>query len=189
VGLPVFVVTQRTHTLRDVHRGWIMDWDDSSRLFLISFGDAPLPGEQMGRQLVEDTPFSAFDDRPGTPRAVKSRPGQQRFKFAVFKRYGPQCGVCSVAVVDLLQAAHIIPKDVYGSDDARNGLVLCANHHLAYDAGLFTIDPDDLTVWVKPDGPTSQALGLMATHLRLLRASPHVDALRWRFSRWMSAST
>jgi putative restriction endonuclease len=188
LGLPVFVISQRDHTRRDVRRAWVAEWDDASRLFLITFEDAPsrepLNGEPAAHAIPDDAPFSAFTSDRGTYRAVRDRPGQQQFKFAVLKRYGPKCGVCDVSVVDLLQAAHIIPKEQRGTDDPRNGLVLCANHHLAFDAGLFAIDPDTLALRVKPDGPTSQALCLAATHLSQVHGSPHDEALTWRFARW-----
>jgi hypothetical protein len=87
-------------------------------------------------------------------------------------------------VVDLLQAAHLIPKEAQGSDDPRNGLVLCANHHLALDAGLFGIEPGSLALHFRSDGPTMKALGVTAAQLRPLRARPHETALAWRYERW-----
>ncbi len=191
--LPVFVITQRTHALRDVHRGWVVDCDDESSLFLISFAESP-PRSQSSDGLAtatigEEEPFVAFDVTQRRLREAKDRPGQQRFKFAVFKRYGPKCGVCSVSVVNLLQAAHIIPKEDQGSDDPRNGLVLCANHHLAYDAGQFAIEPDSLTLHLKPGGPSAQALSLTVAKLSPLCELPHPDALGWRFAHWRRATT
>jgi HNH endonuclease len=37
------------------------------------------------------------------------------------------------------EAAHIIPKELQGTDDPRNGLALSRSVHWAFDAGLFTI--------------------------------------------------
>ena len=59
----------------------------------------------------------------------------------------------------MLQAAHIRPVSENGSDDPRNGLVLCANHHLAFDANLFAFDPETLEVVYKPSGVTGVDLG------------------------------
>ena len=43
----------------------------------------------------------------------------------------------------LVQAAHIVPVHVSGSNDfTSNGLALCATHHLAYDGGLLGVAPD-----------------------------------------------
>ena len=40
------------------------------------------------------------------------------------------------------EAAHIIGKDVLGTDDPRNGLALSRTAHWAFDHGLFTISPE-----------------------------------------------
>jgi predicted restriction endonuclease len=44
----------------------------------------------------------------------------------------------------LLDAAHVRAYRDKGSDDPRNGLVLCATHHRAFDKKLFAIDPSTL---------------------------------------------
>src|SRR6266478_1858406 len=59
--------------------------------------------------------------------------GQQRFRFHVLAKYGPQCAVCSISHPQLLKAAHMRGKADQGCDDWRNGIVLCATHH---DASL-----------------------------------------------------
>jgi hypothetical protein len=51
-----------------------------------------------------------------------------------------------LVIIDLLQAAHLRRKAEGGSDHPRNGLVLCALHHLAYDRGLWAIEPSSLEV-------------------------------------------
>jgi hypothetical protein len=113
--------------------------DDLSRTFLIAFGSDPPTATNADE--IDDAPFILSTPDQGARREVKTRQGQQRFKFRVFKRYGPQCVVCGLAVAEMLDAAHICPKLAEGSDDPRNGLVLCANHHRAFDAELFAIDP------------------------------------------------
>ena len=41
-----------------------------------------------------------------------------------------------------VDAAHIVPRSMFGSDDARNGLALCKRHHWAFDKGMLGIDDD-----------------------------------------------
>ena len=43
--------------------------------------------------------------------------------------YGDRCAVCGV------EAAHVMWLQAGGPDDVRNGLVLCALHHAAFDRG------------------------------------------------------
>lgn len=116
---------------------------------------------------------------------VIGRKNQQRFKFQVFKRYGPKCAVCGLEIPTLLQAAHLVPKERQGSDDPRNGLVFCANHHLAFDANLFGIMPETLEFCFKPLGPDAQALQICFKDLSYLERMPHEEALEWRYSYWV----
>jgi hypothetical protein len=207
LGLPLFVIIGRTHTTRDVRLGWVTDWDDESKQFLIVYSESrALRQESLLDQseavqpleLRSDTvhfddhnedhddnlPFALHSTQAGKRHLAKSRMGQQQFKFHVFKRYGPKCAVCSMRIPEVLQAAHIVPVEEDGANDARNGLVLCANHHLALDAGLFAIDPISLAVLVTESDPGREALGISETHLSPLRHQPHGEALTWRFEQW-----
>jgi hypothetical protein len=124
LGLPVFVITPgRTSVSRTVHLGWVEDWDDRAKWFLISFGTSPPPARIP--ELDQDVPFALTDESIRRKAFRDVREGQQRFKFRVFKRYGPACAVCGIEVPEVLDAAHLCPKDRKGSDDPRNGLVLC----------------------------------------------------------------
>jgi hypothetical protein len=154
---------------------------------LIKFGTEPPAYAQADD--TDDTPFVlSVADRRGK-REVKIRPSQQRFKFQVFKRYGPRCVVCELTVPELLDAAHICPKLTEGSDDPRNGMVLCANHHRAFDAGLFAIDPSSLEIHCRPDGPDRHALGLNFTSINHLHKPPHIRALSWLWTEWKKTVT
>jgi hypothetical protein len=68
-----------------------VDWDDESRLFLITFGEEPPQRQPIGEwattALPEEEPFVVFDASQGRGRVVRDGPDQQRFKFAVLKRY------------------------------------------------------------------------------------------------------
>ena len=64
------------------------------------------------------------------------------FMKRVIAAYDYRCCVCDVQL-DLIEAAHIVPAGAdLSSDDTRNGLCLCANHHQAYDDGLLGVHPD-----------------------------------------------
>ena len=41
-----------------------------------------------------------------------------------------------------MQGAHIVPVSITPNYSTRNGLALCANHHLAYDNNLFLVERD-----------------------------------------------
>ena len=180
--LPVFVVTPgRTSSSRNVHKGWIEGWDDEAELFLVTFAEDPpaRPPSDAG-----ESPFVLESEITRSRRSVVARPNQQRFKFAVLKLYGPICAVCDFPVTDLLQAAHLRGKAEGGSDDPRNGLVLCALHHLAYDRGLFAIEPTSLELRALPAGPDPAALRLSRRSLQHLPKKPHLEALQYAWTSW-----
>jgi putative restriction endonuclease len=158
--------------------------NDEVQLFLVLFGDAaptyaPAPEQEEVFSLTDDTPMR---------RAVANvRARQQVFRFQVLAQYGSRCAICSITHPSLVKAAHIRGKREKGSDDWRNGLPLCSTHHDAYDAQLFVIQPDTLSIVTGPDiSPT--AIGLGADVLAVKHGKPHRDALEWRFeltqSKW-----
>ena len=50
------------------------------------------------------------------------------------------CHVCGCGNQIILEAAHIIAVKDFGSDDERNGMCLCRNHHKMFDAGQLSAD-------------------------------------------------
>lgn len=184
LGLPIFVITcPSPHSAnKEVYLGWVEDWDDEAGLFLITFG-TDRPPRSVPRE-IDDQPFELATKVSTARREVTARQGQQRFKFLVFRRYGPRCAVCGIGSLEVLDAAHLRPKNKNGSDDPRNGLVLCATHHRAFDAGLFSIHPETLAIHTRPHGPDHEALRITYPDLSHLPKKPHVDALKWAWELW-----
>lgn len=96
--------------------------------------------EQVAEIETEDLP------REGREREgiVKIRVNQQFFRKAVLAAYDFKCCITGLAVVDLLNASHIVPwsSDEKNRANPRNGLCLNALHDRAFDRGLMTIKPD-----------------------------------------------
>lgn len=87
-----------------------------------------------------------------TTSNTTSRVGQSDFRAAVRDRYGDECLLCGISEVGLLQASHILDwsdNEAYRGDPV-NGLLLCYNHHRAFDLNLFTMTGDGKVV-VSPD--------------------------------------
>jgi hypothetical protein len=75
----------------------------------------------------------------------------EAFKKAVREAYDGSCAVCgnnrvSPDGIPEVEAAHIYPKGLNGSDDVRNGLALCRLHHWAFDTGWISISDDYLVL-------------------------------------------
>jgi hypothetical protein len=184
--VPVFVITvsQVDTTKRDIYFGYVTMWDDRAKVFIIEFGlnETTIVAKETGE------PFELKVAAPKETYEVTKRPTQAAFRIAVVRRYGAQCAVCEIAVIDLLDAAHLVSKAEEGSDDPRNGLPLCALHHRAFDKELFTIRPDTLSVVTKQYGPSTSELGITKDALGHLKAKPHHSALGYRWEKWLKAS-
>jgi hypothetical protein len=187
LGLPLFVVVQPDATSRRVvHLGWVEEWDDAGELFLITFAGsqpASLPSVNQEDELPFDLERESDTSRKGSRL---SRPGQSRFNFLVFRRCGTECAVCAVSTKALLDAAHLRAHRDRGTNDPRNGLVLCATHHRALDNHLFGVEPESGVVMVK-DGLTLETLGITKKTLEHLPARPHAAALEWCWSKFHPA--
>lgn len=176
LGLPLFVVITPTRgsRVRDVRRGWVVDHDDDLQMTLISFEEADY--EPSDADDIDSLEFHLKGRGKFGRTWAKTRPGQGAFRFRVLRRYGRRCAFCDIDHDGLLHAAHLCPVEAGGSDDPRNGLVLCLNHHRAFDLGLLRIDPETLdVVAVSPPSRT----GRVRKSIRHLSRHPADDALRW----------
>jgi hypothetical protein len=181
LGLPIFVILpgKTSASKRSVQLGWVVDFDDESRQFLILFGQKK---PDYGSAPAPESPFELIGGAAARKAMVKARPGQQRFRFQVLAQYGCKCAVCPITHSSLIKAAHICDKAHNGSDDWRNGVPLCSTHHDAFDAHLFIIHPDTLKIETLPGVPPS-SIGVTETVLAPLRYRPHDQALSWRLDR------
>ncbi|MGA8890238.1 MAG: HNH endonuclease [Anaeromyxobacteraceae bacterium] len=186
--LPIFVITNAEDSTdaRDVRMAWVEEWDDSDKVFLIDFGPTP----QVPQPIPEpEAPFALeAEGKTGTAQ-IETRLGQQRFKIECIAYYGASCAVCGLSIRQLLDGAHIRPKKEKGSDDPRNGLILCAIHHRAYDAGFFSVEPDSFQIRTLEGGPTLEELRVRHGSVTHLTRKPHPDALRWAWERWKKRSS
>jgi hypothetical protein len=102
------------------------------------------------------------------------------FSREVVTAYGRVCAMCALDF-GLVQGAHIFPASAPGSsDDVRNGVSLCGNHHAAFDQHLVYVDPKSREIVLHPNvlaGRTeSEACeAFVTTTLPVLR-SPRIKA-------------
>jgi putative restriction endonuclease len=117
--------------------------------------------------------------------STRQRPGQRLFKLKVIQRYGPRCPLSGVTVPEMLEAAHLVPDADGGVTDPRNGVLMNAALHRAFDAGLFAIHPETYSVVTRP-GLSLADLGINVTTIADLHKKPHPDAIEWRYNWWIS---
>lgn len=180
-NIPVFVITTSTidPTRREVKKGFVRDWDDVNKTFLIESGK--IPEYTKDGAFSEDIPFRLTRKRK---RSLSSgSESNPRFTFDVFKRYGHCCAVCTMDVEGLVSAAHIRPVSENGSDDPRNGIPLCQNHLAAFDTFYFTIHPGSYQIVTRENGPSKKELGIQVEDILTLKALPDRMALQWHYRR------
>jgi putative restriction endonuclease len=144
--------------------------------------------EQEQREL---NPFSLFDNAADLVETRTTRVARSAaFKRRLLPLYDFRCAVCGLAHADAngiweAEAAHIVPRSLKGSDDARNGLALCRSHHWAFDRGLFGIKPNRQIV-LRPaaaaDGRNSHLLPFSGQPVKQPSnpaLNPAPDALAW----------
>jgi putative restriction endonuclease len=88
----------------------------------------------------------------------------------------------------MLDGAHVVPVANGGSDDPRNGLLLSASHHRAYDKHLWSINPNTLEIETSPKGPNLRQMKFERTdvgHLQEAGTLPHLDALEIRYEMFL----
>jgi putative restriction endonuclease len=85
----------------------------------------------------------------GSPVEVRPRIGQSSFRVLVTDAYQRRCAITGESTLMVLEAAHIVPYSGEGGHDIRNGLLLRADFHRLFDAGLVSVTPD-LQVRVSP---------------------------------------
>lgn len=207
---PVLVIKQlsdKTHKRGTRYKllglGMIEGFDQEAQLFKIrevtieAFHRRTSSSEILHDELIETAlqlqaleawaPF-AMEDRAIYKVAKAKR--DAAFRKIVLENYDNTCAITQSKFVhgDLVeaQAAHIISKEVNGTDDPRNGVAMSQTVHWAFDQGIFTIS-DQYEVVVHPRAAEAKhrnfslldlngkAINLPADEAGL----PHQDALLW----------
>ncbi len=182
--IPIFVIINNGKW-RQVKRAWVTGDDDMGRLFLIEFG------KQKPQELaieLDQVSFAVRTKRKLSIDQVVRVERNPRFKFQVLQRHARRCVVTGLSVVDMLDAAHVVPVADGGSDDPRNGLLLSASHHRAYDKHLWSINPTTLEIETSPKGPSLKRMKFERTdvsHLQENGTLPHVEALEIRYATFL----
>ena len=111
------------------------------------YADSGDPFKEQIQEFIESEKL--FIDREKIKSQVNRTYRNPKFRKKVLAKYGSVCACCDIAIETLLEAAHIIPVENNGNDDAGNGIPLCPTHHTAFDNFLFTINPSDKSIIYK----------------------------------------
>lgn len=104
------------------------------------------PNEGLSKEDEAEYQHTETDDRENVLRGIRARRGQQKFREDLCKRYNSTCVITGCKILDILEAAHIMPHRGKKDNHPSNGLLLRADIHTLYDLNLIAIDPKNLHV-------------------------------------------
>ncbi|MDP3349458.1 MAG: HNH endonuclease [Hydrogenophaga sp.] len=114
--------------------------------------ETDLLAAQGDEQVQESGSFQLFDSLASTTISMVKRIARSlAFRISILSLYDERCSICGQALQDPkgfseLDAAHVVPRALLGSNDARNGFALCKRHHWAFDKGLIGVSDARLVV-------------------------------------------
>ncbi|MGO4155990.1 HNH endonuclease [Cupriavidus sp. YAF13] len=125
-------------------------------------------------------PHSLEDARRKTLAAIVRRQGQPTFRRELLRAYGDRCAISGCDVLEVLEAAHIVPYRGPQTNHVSNGLLLRTDLHTLFDLGLLGIQPKTKVVAVAAALRSTEYGALHGNKLRLpavLRDYPNEAAL------------
>lgn len=120
---------------------------------VLTTSSPPVSDDDLDSALAEENeretaPFNLIDPEAVVTISTVTKVARCiAFRKIVLEQYEETCAVCNEALrtpsgLVEIDAAHIVPRSLSGTDDARNGFALCKRHHWAFDKGLFGIGDD-----------------------------------------------
>ncbi|WP_437941118.1 HNH endonuclease [Sorangium sp. So ce341] len=125
---------------------------------------------------------STRDSREKIMRSIRARRGQRAFRQVLRARYGDRCVVSGCTLVDILEAAHIVPYRSTSDNHPENGLLLRTDLHTLFDLDLMGIHPNRFTAHFHPAITDATYQRFEGTRLRFTnssRPSKSALAVRW----------
>jgi hypothetical protein len=95
-------------------------------------------------------PASVEDARDRVLATIVRRRGQASFRCELLKAYEGRCAVTRCGVVQILEAAHIVPYRGATTNHPANGILLRSDLHTLFDLGLLAVDEQTMQLVVSP---------------------------------------
>ncbi len=121
------------------------DWPTSTvvgKRYDTAYGEGERIYQQVMDKLNHQHPMSAANPIKYTEGISKHRLGQGAFRILVTDAYHRRCAVSGEKTLPVLQAAHIKPYAMDGTNDVTNGILLRSDLHTLFDDGYLTITKD-----------------------------------------------
>tara|TARA_Y100000591_G_C21772421_1_gene666289 strand:- start:69 stop:1211 length:1143 start_codon:yes stop_codon:yes gene_type:complete len=187
-NLPIFIVLglEKNKSNKEIRFGYVKSHNDQRKTSLIEFKiDKKFILSPKFEEITETTEdeddLPLFNSNKQGKQGYSKRRGNNQPKFSsdVFSYYENECAVCGINF--FLDAAHIIPVKHRGSDNKKNGILLCKNHHKAFDDNCFKIDPKTLKIEFIEN---QSKLRILKNDINHLRNKPAKKYLEWRYKNY-----
>lgn len=188
-NIPIFIILglEKDNSKKEIRFGYVQSYNDNQKSFLIEFKNTKdknsIPIEEVIEENQElDVEVPLFTTNRNRKKTTSSSRGnnQPKFNSDLFRYYENKCAVCDIGY--FLDAAHIIPVKDNGSDNKLNGLILCKNHHKAFDDQYFKIHYETLNIEVVK-GSTDK-LKILRKNINHLKNKPGKKFLEWRYNKY-----
>ena len=133
---------------------------------------------------ADEKPFEPKNEKDARERieqTIVQRRGQRRFRDSLISAYEGKCAITGCSILDVLEAAHIVPYRGEHTDKTPNGLLLRADLHTLFDCRLVAIDPATMEVLLAPRIADSEYKKWCGRRIRIPKnpeAQPNTEALR-----------
>lgn len=179
LGLASALTSQRVPTARDKSNQPLLKPRNNSKL-----DDLTRIASEVEESGYFD-PSNETDARKRVTQEIVQRQGQSRFRQQLIEAYRGRCAVTGCSVLEVLEAAHVVPYRGEQTNTVANGLLLRADIHTLFDLNLLGINPDDFTVTIAECALGGTYNKLNGKKLRLPRRSGRDQfqkllRIRWR---------
>jgi putative restriction endonuclease len=121
-------------------------------------------------------PNDILDGRRRIISSVVQRQGQSEFRQRLLDIYKGRCAISGCSVVQVLEAAHIMPYLGPHTNHLSNGLLLRADLHTLFDLGLLAVDTKTMTVIVSPQLENTPYSELLSVQIYLPKEKSFVPS-------------
>ena len=190
--VPIFIVLgiNNDTSSKEIRLGYIKSQNHEQKLCLVEFQNN---NNLIINSEIEDKIFEEDDDNDDDDlfnssskkkRSISTNRSnnQPKFRADVFRYYENKCAVCEIKL--FLDAAHIIPVAYNGKDVKKNGIILCKNHHTAFDKNLFKINSENLNIEISSS--SFEDLRITQKNIKHLKNKPGEKYLSWRYKSYKS---
>ena len=145
-----------------------------------------LEQQTLPPEAADEKPFdpkNKKDARERIEQTIVQRRGQQGFRESLISAYEKKCAITGCSILDVLEAAHIVPYRGAHTNKSSNGLLLRADLHTLFDCKLLAIDPKTMKVLLAPDIDIGDSeykkwCGRRIQRPKTPKARPNTEALR-----------